>query len=79
VTYFEPYVQIVGICNLRSGDIRAVHEAFEKHELERPNWFPYPMGVNVSKPFTVDHGNPIFLTSSWRFLAVMSIARADSC
>jgi hypothetical protein len=29
VTYFEPYVQVMGICNLRFGDIRAVHEAFE--------------------------------------------------
>ena len=27
--YFEPYVQIVGICDLRFGDIRAVHEDFE--------------------------------------------------
>ena len=36
MTYFEPNVQIMGMCNLRFGDIRAVHEAFE-NELERPN------------------------------------------
>lgn len=40
------------------------------------------MGVKVSKPLTALHGRPFFLTSSWRFLAVMSTARAgraDSC
>ena len=34
------------------------------------------IGVNVSKPFTALHGSPFFLTSSWRFRAVMSTARA---
>ena len=36
----------------------------------------YPIGVNVSKPFAADHGNPCFFTLSWRFLAVMSTAKA---
>ena len=34
------------------------------------------MGVNVSKPLTALHGRPLRLTSSWRFRAVMSTARA---
>jgi len=38
---------------------------------------PHPMGVNVSNPFTADHGSPFFLTSSCIFLAVMSMARAN--
>jgi hypothetical protein len=37
----------------------------------------YPIGVNVSKPLTADHGSPFFFTSSCRFRAVMSTAKAE--
>jgi hypothetical protein len=36
----------------------------------------HPTGENVSNPLAVDQGNPFFLTASWTFLAVISIARA---
>jgi len=35
-----------------------------------------PTGEKVSKPLAVDQGNPFFLTASWTFLAVISIAKA---
>jgi hypothetical protein len=34
------------------------------------------MGKNVSNPLAIDHGNPFFFASSWRFLAVMSMPSA---
>jgi hypothetical protein len=36
----------------------------------------HPTGEKVSKPLAVDQGNPFFLTASWTFLAVISIAKA---
>jgi len=36
----------------------------------------HPTGEKVSNPLAVDQGNPFFLTASWTFLAVISIARA---
>ena len=35
-----------------------------------------PIGVNPSNPLAALHGNPFFLTWSWRFRAVRSTARA---
>jgi hypothetical protein len=36
----------------------------------------HPMGVKVSNPLAVDQGSPFFLTASWMFRAVISIAKA---
>jgi hypothetical protein len=36
----------------------------------------HPTGEKVSNPLAVDQGSPFFLTASWTFLAVISIARA---
>ena len=38
----------------------------------------HPTGEKVSNPLAVDQGNPFFLTASWTFLAVISIASAFS-
>ena len=35
-----------------------------------------PIGVNVSKPFAADHGNPALRTLSCKFRAVISTANA---